>query len=250
MQVHRGLLTHLEGGAIGQQSQLLTVFLAGNRDQPILDDRVAEPVGARGAQNVGAALVVFNAQRHPNLASFGIGGYRHRLHLALNLAAGLLNPFEDGQLEFLAGRFTERIGARNVEPKRFAIDVNIAAGAKGDPEGPDGQRGLCACRHAILRQRRDNTQHLLFGQPFGGELKAKGAGIIGLAPNGTAVWQTDLNVTAGQRGAVLIFGHRFSRDGLAPEVNGARQFDLQADLLELVLLDLKPAAEITLAGPV
>ena len=56
VQVDAGFLADLVALAVGQQPQLGLVFLARDRQRPIGDDRIAEPVGPGDAQDVPAPL--------------------------------------------------------------------------------------------------------------------------------------------------------------------------------------------------
>ena len=188
VEVHGGLFTHLEGGSVCQQTQFFAVLFARDQNLPIFHNRVAKPVGPGKAQDVRSPFVVLNHHGDPGLAGLLIGFYRESFHLPLDHPAALLHPLEHSEGQALAAWLTECVCGGDFERERLTIQVYITGGSQGDPERPDGQRGPRLCGHTVLWQRGRNGQHLLFGQPFGGELECKYTFLAGLPAQGAAVW--------------------------------------------------------------
>ena len=112
---HLGRLADLERRAVGQDAEPRLVLLARDRQQPLGDDRVAEPVGAGGADDERAALLVLDLQPDRALARLRVGRESSRLASRSATCPCPLDPLQDGDRQLLAGRLAQGVeggGAR------------------------------------------------------------------------------------------------------------------------------------------
>src|SRR5205085_11668570 len=132
-----GLLADLEALAVGQEAQLGLVFLPGDEDRPVGDDRRAESIGPGDAEDVLTSLGIVDAEGERSPPGLGIGREGLARDVALGDPALGLDLLDQGGRERLADRVTLSVGGDDLERERLAVEVDVAGGAEANPEAAD-----------------------------------------------------------------------------------------------------------------
>ena len=197
-------------------------FLPEIVSDPVGDDRVAEPVGARGADDVRAPLArPSTSQRDRPLA-----GLRRRSSAALRTTSrSVTRPacstrFSTATVSVLAGRLPLGVERRGLERERLAVEVDVARRRQVDPEAADAEHDVGRRGDVVLRQlRRPAAAPAPRRTPRSANstwyLPAASVVPWRVRPSGscTAIGRP------GQRRAVLVAGDDVALDRLAPVVD-------------------------------
>ncbi len=154
------------------------------------------------------------------------------------------NPAQDRQREFLSGRFAVGAGGLDVHVHWLTRDDEGLARCDLGREAEQCQEGLLLHRHVLGGQVGRKGEPLAGGHGGGVEDKIERALGVRFDRVRAAVRKLVAQRRVGHRFAPVIGGRDRTLDGFAAEVDIARQFEREANLLQFEMLHIERAGKL------
>ncbi len=222
MEVDLRRLADLVRLPVGQEAELRLVLLARDRQRAVGDDRVAEPVGARDAEDVRPAFLVVDLQLCREFAGLRVGDDRRS-----ETSRSAISPLRTIRFRTATLRVCP-VGlpcasVAETSGQRLAVEVDVAGRREAIWNAADRQHHVGRRPRRCPRRARAGAQRLLLGEPLGRELDVELPRRVGPPALRSPPGKTTSTGRFASRRAVLVPGHDVGLDRLAAEVDRLRR---------------------------